>query len=225
MANDLNKRDSKLVRWLNEAHAKEAELEADLAAHISLTQKESYRKRLQSHLTETREHKRQVATRIRELGGSVEESTLPVVPRPVGELAGKAMATVKGGVGAIRAAITEQAETHLRNVQDELREEHVEIALYTRLETLADEVGDRETSRLARGIRREEERMARFLDAELVRVVKDVVRGEIPADQRARPAARSRARAGSGASRSGASRSGGSRSGGSRSGGSRSGGS
>src|SRR5438445_171450 len=57
----LNKRDSKLVQWLGEAHAKEAELEADLTAHIALTQKESYKKRLRQHLTETRDHKRNVA--------------------------------------------------------------------------------------------------------------------------------------------------------------------
>ena len=30
----LSERDAKLVQWLNEAHAKEAELEADLTAHI-----------------------------------------------------------------------------------------------------------------------------------------------------------------------------------------------
>ena len=53
---DLNASAAKLVQWLNEAHAKEAELEADLTAHIALTQKQSYKKRLQQHLKETREH-------------------------------------------------------------------------------------------------------------------------------------------------------------------------
>ena len=55
---DLNERDTKLVQWLNEAYAKEAELEADLTAHIALTQKAAYKKRLQQHLKETRDHKR-----------------------------------------------------------------------------------------------------------------------------------------------------------------------
>ena len=50
----LNERDAKLVQWLNEAYAKEAELEADLTAHIALTQKASYKKRLRAHLTETK---------------------------------------------------------------------------------------------------------------------------------------------------------------------------
>ena len=180
-----NARDAKLVQWLNEAYAKEAELEADLTAHIALTEKQSYKKRLQNHLKETRQHKRQVASRIKKLGGSASSGPkIPGVPGAVGEVAGKAVAAAKGQVGTARAAVTQQAETHMRNAQEELREEHVEIALYTRLETLADEVGDRETAQLARSIRRDEERMAKFLDAELKRLVKAVVRAEIPRDQR-----------------------------------------
>jgi ferritin-like metal-binding protein YciE len=184
---ELNERDTKLVQWLGEAHAKEAELESDLAAHISLTQKQAYKKRLQAHLKETRDHKRQVARRIKQLGGKPEVGPLPGA---AGEVAGKAVAAVKGQVGVLRAAITEQAETHLRNAQEELREEHVEIALYSRIETFATEVGDRDTARLAAGIRRDEERMAKYLDAELKRLVKDVVKASVPRDQRAKPATR-----------------------------------
>ncbi len=181
----LNERDAKLVQWLSEAHAKEAELEASLTAHIALTQKQSYKKRLRQHLTETHEHKRSVATRIRKLGGQPSAAPdLPGVPNAVGEVAGKAVAAVKGQVGTARAAITNQAETHLRNAQEELREEHVEIALYARIETFAAEVGDRDTAQLAKRIRRDEERMAKFLDAELARLVKAVVRAEVPRDQR-----------------------------------------
>ena len=204
---DLNERDAKLVQWLNEAHAKEAELEADLTAHIALTEKKSYKKRLQDHLKETRDHKRRVASRIKALGGSATTGpNLPGAPDVVGEAAGKAVAAVKGQVGTARAAVTEQAETHLRNAQEELREEHVEIAIYTRLETLAEEVGDRESAKLARAIRRDEERMAKYLDAELQRLVKDVVRAEIPTDQRATRRSRGR-RTASSAKRSGSRRS------------------
>ena len=182
---DLNERDAKLVQWLNEAYAKEAELEADLTAHITLTQKKPYKKRLQEHLKETRDHKRQVSSRIKALGGSPASGPkLPGAPDALGEVAGKAVAAVKGQVGTARALVTEQAETHLRNAQEELREEHVEIALYTRLEVLATEVGDDESAKLARAIRRDEERMAKYLDSELGRLVKEVVRAEIPSDQR-----------------------------------------
>lgn len=181
----MNERDTKLVQWLNEAHAKEAELEADLTAHIALTDKPAYEKRLREHLKETRDHKRQVARRIKKLGGSPSTARdVRGVPKVVGEVAGKAVAGVKGQVGTARAFVTSQPETHLRNAQEELREEHVEIALYTRVEALAEEVGDRDTSKLARAIRRDEERMARFLDAEMKRLVRDLVKEEIPRDQR-----------------------------------------
>jgi ferritin-like metal-binding protein YciE len=180
----LNERDTKLVEWLSEAHAKEAELEMDLTTHLALTQKESYQKRLHQHLNETRDHKRRVAERIKQLGGTTGRGLL-AVPSAMGEVAGKTVSAVKGQVGLARAMVTEQAETHLRNAQEELREEHVEIAIYTRIEVLATEVGDRETAQLARSIRRDEERMAKFLTAELGRLVKDVVRAEIPRDQRA----------------------------------------
>ncbi len=198
MAKELNERDAKLVQWLNEAYAKEAELETDLAAHITLTQKAPYKKRLQAHLKETREHKRAVGRRIKQLGGKTNSGpAVPGVPSAVGEMAGKTVSAVKGQVDAARAMVTEQAETHVRNAQEELREEHVEIAIYTRVETFATAVGDRETAQLAKRIRREEERMAKFLTAELTRLVKDVVRAEVPRDQRVtarRSTSRSRSR-------------------------------
>jgi ferritin-like metal-binding protein YciE len=184
----LSERDAKLVQWLNEAHAKEAELEADLTAHISLTQKAAYKKRLQAHLKETNEHKRSVARRIKQIGGVASTGLdVPGFPTVVGEAAGKTVAAVKGQVGMARAMVTEQSETHVRNAQEELREEQVEIAIYLRIETLANQVGDRDTEVLARRIRREEERMAKYLTAELPRLVKDVVKAEIPRDQRAKP--------------------------------------
>ena len=215
----LTERDTKLVQWLNEAHAKEAELEIDLAAHIRLTQKAAYKKRLQAHLKETKEHKRSVARRIKQIGG-VAATGLDVtgVPTAVGEVAGKTMAAVKGQVGAVRALVTEQSETHVRNAQEELREEQVEIAIYLRIETLAAAVGDRDTEVLARRIRREEERMAKYLTAELPRLVKDVVKAEIPRDQRATATRSRRSTSARSSSSAGSSRSNGSaRAGGARS--------
>lgn len=201
MAADLNERDTKLTQWLNEAHLKEAELEADLTAHIALTDKASYKKRLQQHLRETRDHKRRVASRIKKLGGQASAPSIRSMPRAASRVAGKAVAAVKGQVGAARAVMTEQAETHMRNAQEELREEHVEIAIYNRIETFANEVGDRETAQLAKSIRRDEERMAKFLDAELTRLVKAVVKADVPSDQRANSG---RSRRGPGSRRSSA---------------------
>jgi ferritin-like metal-binding protein YciE len=183
---ELNARDAKLVQFLNEAHAKEAELEADLTAHIGLTQKASYKKRLQEHLRQTKDHKKRVARRIKELGGSATTGVrAPGVPDAVGELAGKGIAAVKGQVGVARAALTEQAETHLRNAREELREEYVEIGTYTAIEALATAVGDRETAKLAKSIRRDEQKTADYLERLIPQLVKDVVKTEIPRDQRA----------------------------------------
>ncbi|HEX6712616.1 MAG TPA: DUF892 family protein [Thermoleophilaceae bacterium] len=183
---ELNARDAKLVQFLNEAHAKEAELEADLTAHISLTGKAPYKKRLQQHLKETRDHKRRVAQRIKQLGGQATSGVrAPGVPDSVGELAGKGIAAVKGQVGVARAALTEQAETHLRNAREELREEWVEIGTYTTIEAIANEVGDKETAQLARDIRRDEEKTARYLEKLIPQLVKDLVKNEVPRDQRA----------------------------------------
>ena len=193
-AKPLNERDTKLVQWLNEAHAKEAELEADLTAHIALTEKQLQETPAPAP-TETREHKRPVASRIKKLGGSPSRRrAFRACPSAVGEVAGKAVAAVKGQVGTARAAITSQTETHLRNAQEELREEHVEIALYSRIETFATEVGDRETAQLAK---RDPPR--RGADGQVPRrraqrLVKDVVRAEVPRDQRATPKRRTTSR-------------------------------
>jgi ferritin-like metal-binding protein YciE len=190
-----NQRDAKLAQWLNEAHAKEAELEVALTAHIGLTEKRAYKARLRRHLTETRDHKRRVAARIKKLGGSpVAGPSVPGVPDAVGEVAGKAVAAVKTQVGTARAVVTDPIERQLRNAQEELREEHVEIALYSRIIAFAEEVGDRETVKLAKAIRRDEERMAKYLDAELVRLVKEVVRKQVPRDQRPTRGTRRRSR-------------------------------
>jgi ferritin-like metal-binding protein YciE len=190
---ELNARDAKLVQFLNEAHAKEAELEADLTAHINLTTKTSYKKKLQDHLKETRDHKRRVASRIKKLGGQATSGVrAPGVPDAVGELAGKGIAAVKGQVGVARAALTEQAETHLRNAREELREEWVEIGTYTTIEALATEVGDRETAKLARDIRRDEEKVARYLEKLIPQLVKELAKNEIPRDQRGKSSGRRR---------------------------------
>jgi ferritin-like metal-binding protein YciE len=215
-AKTLNERDTKLVRWLGEAYAKEAELEVDLTAHIALTQKQSYKKRLQQHLKETRDHKRRVAARVKQLGGPAGQGLIGATGSAVGEVAGKTVAAVKGQVGVARALVTDQSETHLRNAEEELREEHVEVALYSRIEAFATEVGDRDTAQLARAIRREDERMAKYLQTELGRLVKDVIRAEIPRDQRA-TASRSRSRRAGTTSRGASSRSAAARGTGSRS--------
>jgi ferritin-like metal-binding protein YciE len=172
-------RDLKLIQYLNEAYGKEKELETALQAHIAMTTRAPYKKRLQTHLKETKAHGRAVERRIKQLGGSdVIAQTLTAVQ----SAATKGLATAKGPLHALRG--TSEPEKMLKNAKTEYWNEAEEIATYTAIETLAEEVGDRETVRLARGIKREEERMARFLERQIPMLTKAVVREEVPADQR-----------------------------------------
>ncbi len=179
-------RDTKLIQYLNEAYGKEKELETALQAHIAMTTKAPYKKRLQQHLKETKAHGRAVERRIKALGGKAE---LVSAPGAVGEAASavtaaasKAVAATKGPLHAIRG--TGESEKMLKNAKTEYFNEFEEIATYTSIETLAEAVGDDDTAKLARGIRREEERMAKYLAGQIPQLTKAVVREEIPAGQR-----------------------------------------
>jgi ferritin-like metal-binding protein YciE len=211
---DQTVRDTKLVQYLNEAYGKERELETALQAHIGMTTRPPYKKRLQQHLKETKGHARTVERRIKQLGGKAEATP---APGPVGEVAAaattvasKAVSAAKGPLHAIRG--TGENEKMLKNAKTEYWNEHEEIATYTAIETLAESVGDRDTAKLARDIRREEERMAKFLQSQIPALSKGVAREEIPAAERRNGGSRRTTSRRSTASRSGASRSSGARS-------------
>jgi ferritin-like metal-binding protein YciE len=197
---EMSARDSKLVQYLNEAYGKEKELETALNAHIAMTTRAPYRKRLREHLTETKRHARELEKRVKALGGTPQ--TVPIdVPGVIAkgagaavEIAGRAVAAAQGPLHAIRG--TGEQEKMLKNAKSEYADEHEEIATYTAIETLAEALGDDQTAKLARAIRREEESMARFLAQQIPVLTKAVVQAEIPSAQRAQPAAaRKRARA------------------------------
>jgi ferritin-like metal-binding protein YciE len=179
-------RDLKLIQYLNEAYGKEKELETALTAHIAMTERPPYKKRLQQHLKETKGHARQVERRIKQLGGKAELVPAPGVAgeaaSAVTAVASKAVAAAQGPLHALRG--TGAQEKMLKNAKTEYHNEFEEIATYTALEALADSVGDRDTAKLARGIRREEERMARFLERQIPVLAKGVAREEIPAAER-----------------------------------------
>jgi len=177
---DMNERDAKLVQYLSEAYGKERELEAALQAHISMTEKGPYKKRLQQHLKETKQHAKQVERRIKKLGGGGQTLQGTV---------GKVAALAKGPLHAIRG--DSEQEKQLKNAKTEYWNEHEEIATYLGIETLAEKVGDSETAKLAKAIRREEERMAGFLLGQIKQLTNAVVRADIPASQR-RAASRGR---------------------------------
>jgi ferritin-like metal-binding protein YciE len=190
-------RDTKLVQYLHEAHGKEKELETSLQAHIAMTTRAAYKKRLQQHLKETKNHARQVERRIKTLGGA---SLLQAATARGAEAVSRGAALAKGPLHAVRG--TGEEEMQLKNAITEHSEEGEEIARYTAIEALAEAVGDKETARLARDIRREEERMATFLARQIPQLTRAVARAEIPASERRTASGRRSTRRRSGASRS-----------------------
>ena len=189
---DPNTRDAKLIQYLNEAYGKEKELELALEAHIALTTRAPYKKRLREHLKETKAHGRDVGKRIRQLGGKAEPGPLPEgAPEALAGAAGKAqeiaskgLAAAKGPLHALRG--TGENEKMLKNAKTEYFNEFEEIASYTAIEALAEAVGDDETAKLARRIRRDEERMAKFLQRQIPTLARAVASEEIPAGERRR---------------------------------------
>ena len=170
---DPNERDAKLVQYLNEAYGKERELEIALQVDIAMTTKTPYKKRLKQHLKETKAHAKALERRIKKLGGGSQ--------RRAG-LVGKATAAAKGPLHTVRGS--GEQEKMLKNAKTQYTAEHEEISTYLALETFATKVGDTETAKLARDIRRDEERMAKFLEGQISQLAGATALAEVPAAQR-----------------------------------------
>ena len=189
---ELTAADGKLVQYLNEAYGLEQRLQTSLEAHIATTSDTAYRRRLKEHLSETKRHAREVNKRIRQLGG---EATTIDSPGPAAVTdaaqavlggAQRAIALAQSPLHAIRG--TGQEERHLKNAKTEYTSESEEIATYSGIERLAEALGDKDTRKLAREILREEERMRSYLEKQIPRLIRAVVKAEIPVSQRARSA-------------------------------------
>lgn len=182
---DPNERDAKLVQYLNEAYTNERELETALQADLLLTTKPAYAKRLKQHLKETKAHAKALERRIKKLGGG--SSALSSV-------VAKATAVAKAVPHVVRGS--GEAEKMLKNAKTQYVSEQEEISTYLAIETFATKVGDKETASLARAIRKEEERMARFLEGQIKQLAGAVVQAEVPAGQRRRTGAKKAKRSG-----------------------------
>jgi ferritin-like metal-binding protein YciE len=170
---DPNQRDAKLIQYLSEAYGKERELETALQVDIAITSKAPYKKRLQQHLKETKAHAKALDKRIRKLGGG---------KQVVQSLVGQVTAAAKGPLHVVRG--DRQQEKMLKNAKTQFTSEQEEISTYLALETFAKKVGDTETANLARDIRREEERMAKFLEGQIKQLATATALDEVPANLR-----------------------------------------
>jgi ferritin-like metal-binding protein YciE len=192
MASEPTTREAKLIQYLNEAYGKEKELETALKAHISMTTRDAYKKRLREHLKETTAQAKGLERRIKALGGKAEAVSIPG-PDVASAAASKVTAAAKKGVSAAKGPLhmvrgTGEAEKLLKNAKTELWNEMEEIGNYLAIEELANALADKDTAKLAREFRRQEERMANFLQKLIPQLAKQVVREEVPAKER-KPAA------------------------------------
>jgi ferritin-like metal-binding protein YciE len=189
----MTKRDATLTHYLNEAYAIERRLEPTLQAHLEATTRPAYQRRLKQHLAETKSHAAQLERRIKRLGGTPETVSLPAPEGLVGPLESaqsvvqRATAAVQSSLHAVRR--TGEQELMLKNARAELRDEAEEIATYRLIESVATAVGDDESAKLARGIRREEERMATYLGDLIPELALDVVHDAVPVSEIEGPAA------------------------------------
>jgi ferritin-like metal-binding protein YciE len=179
---DPNERDAKLIQYMNEAYGKERELEVALQVDIAMTTKAPYKKRLQQHLKETKAHAKALDRRIKKLGGGSSST--------VASLVGKATAVAKGPLHLVRG--DGQQEKMLKNAKTQFTAENEEISIYLALEVFATKVGDTETAQVAREIRKEEERMAKFLEGQIRQLAGATALDEVPANQRRSAASKKR---------------------------------
>lgn len=199
MAAEPSTREAKLIQYLNEAYGKEKELETALKAHISMTSRDAYKKRLREHLKETSAQAKGLERRIKQLGGKAEIASVPG-PDVASEAAAKVTSVAKKGVALAQGPLhairgTGEAEKLLKNAKTELFNEFEEIANYLAIEELANGLYDADTAKLAKEFRRQEERMATFLQRLIPQLAKQVVRDEVPASERKPATARSNGRA------------------------------
>lgn len=189
-------RDAVLVRVLNDAYGKEKQLETALQAQIAAATRPQLKQGYKDHLKVTKQQAKALERRIKQLGGKAELG--PDLPGPgVAEaaakatsIANKALAAAKGPLQALRG--TSPSDNDIRSVRDALWNEAEEIAHYDVIETLATELGDADTAKLAREHRKEEEKMQRLLQRQLAPLAKAIVKDEVPREERtaAKPARR-----------------------------------
>jgi ferritin-like metal-binding protein YciE len=174
----MNKSEQKIAQYLNEAHSAEQSLVTVLQSQIAMTPTGSYRKGLESHLEQTREHASRVQRRLDEL----QHASNPVQTgiELIESLVGQALALSKTPLDLLRGSGGE--EKVLKNAKDACATEALEIATYTAIERLASAVGDSDTEALAKSIRTEEQSMLELILREIPALTDAIVRADIHGD-------------------------------------------
>jgi ferritin-like metal-binding protein YciE len=139
-----------LVKHIDEALAMEQNVLRMLDGMIETTEDEEIKSDLRHHKLETEQHADRMRQRLEAHGES------PSMVKEAG-----------GVVGALMKSVVDMArgEKAGRNARDGYATEHLEIASYQLLERIAERAGDEETAEAARQNRKDEEAMAKKIEA------------------------------------------------------------
>jgi ferritin-like metal-binding protein YciE len=141
---------SKLVDYVQDAHAMEQNVLRMLDSMISTTDDPEVKQMLEHHKGETEEHAQRLRERLEALGADTSTT----------KEAGAVGGALLKGVGDMA-----RSDKPGKNARDGFVTEHMEIASYQLLSRLADKAGDTETAEVARQNRTDEQEMARKIDA------------------------------------------------------------
>src|SRR5947207_12273921 len=165
----------RIIRALNEAQAAEQDLAQVLQSQIAAAPRGRYRKGLQTHLRETRDHAARIEARLSELErrGNAVQIGIRMLENAVGQgfAMGRAPFELLGKAPLDRLRGSGGPEKVLDDAKDACATEALEIATHTGIEGLASSIGDRQTAKLAASIRVDEQRMLEHLLEEIPSVV------------------------------------------------------
>ena len=145
-----------LVKHIDEAYAMEQSVLRMLDGMIKTTEDTEIKDELRQHKLVTERHAERMQQRLEA------HSATPSMVREAGGIAGALLKSVLDLTRGEKAG---------RNARDAYATEHLEIASYQLLERIAQQAGDEETAEVARENRKDEEAMAKKLDAHWDRFV------------------------------------------------------
>jgi len=186
----MNDGRQRIIEALNEAHTCEQTHEHVLQAQIAAAPRGRYRKGLQTHLRETRDHGRRLEQRMGELRqrGNVFQLGIKLFEDTVGQSLALGRAPLALGMAPLNL-LGKSPLNLLRgsggpakvldDAKDACATEALEIARYRGIEGLAESVGDRQTAKLVASIRADEEKMLGHLVEEIPSLVNWVVDADV----------------------------------------------
>ena len=142
--------EEKLVEYIDDAYAMEQNVLRMLDSMIGTTEDPQMKKALERHRKETEKQAERLEQRLSAHGKS------PSRVKQAGGIMGALMKSVLDITRGDKAG---------RNARDGFATEHMEIASYELLERVAKKAGDKETAKVARQNREEEEAMARRISS------------------------------------------------------------